>query len=103
MTHTVPLGSLTDVFSFDELRAYLDSTGADDEFSVEAKIDGLSVALRYENGVFVRGATRGDGVVGENVTENLKTVRSIPLTIPYKGTLEVRGEVYMPRGAALKS
>lgn len=99
VTHTVPLGSLTDVFSFDELRAYLDSTGADDEFSVEAKIDGLSVALRYENGVFVRGATRGDGVVGENVTENLKTVRSIPLAIPYKGTLEVRGEVYMPRSS----
>ena len=99
VTHTVPLGSLTDVFSFDELRAYLDSTGSDDEFSVEAKIDGLSVALRYENGVFVRGATRGDGVVGENVTENLKTVRSIPLAIPYKGTLEVRGEVYMPRSS----
>lgn len=99
VTHTVPLGSLTDVFSFDELRAYLDSTGCDDEFSVEAKIDGLSVALRYENGVFVRGATRGDGVVGENVTENLKTVRSIPLAIPYKGTLEVRGEVYMPRSS----
>ena len=97
VTHTVPLGSLTDVFSFDELREFLDKTGIADEYSVEAKIDGLSVALRYENGAFVRGATRGDGNVGEDVTSNLRTVRSIPLTIPYSGTLEVRGEIYMPR------
>lgn len=99
VSHTVPLGSLTDVFSFDELRAYIDGTGANDEFSVEAKIDGLSVALRYESGSFVRGATRGDGIIGEDVTENLRTVKSIPLTIPYKGILEVRGEVYMPRSS----
>ena len=95
--HTVPLGSLTDVFSFEELEAYVKTAGENDAFSVEAKIDGLSVALRYENGRFVRGATRGDGVVGEDVTANLRTVGSIPLTIPYTGTLEVRGEVYLPR------
>nr|MBQ4320428.1 NAD-dependent DNA ligase LigA [Clostridia bacterium] len=66
-------------------------------YSVECKIDGLSVALRYENGRLVYGATRGDGLVGENVTQNLRTINSIPLTIPYDGVLEVRGEVYMPR------
>ncbi len=97
VTHTLPLGSLTDVFDFEELRAFLASAGEEEEYSVEAKIDGLSVALRYENGKFVRGATRGDGVVGEDVTRNLRTVKSIPLTIPYTGTLEVRGEVYMPK------
>ena len=103
-THTVRMGSLTDVFSFDELDAFLDrmreALGEDAEYSVEPKIDGLSVSLIYENGVFVRGATRGDGFVGEDVTENLRTVRSIPLKlaepIPY---LNVRGEVYMPRRA----
>ncbi|MBQ4065687.1 MAG: NAD-dependent DNA ligase LigA, partial [Clostridia bacterium] len=95
--HTVPLGSLTDVFSFEELEAYLKTAGENDAYSVEAKIDGLSVALRYENGKFVRGATRGNGVIGEDVTANLRTVMSIPLTIPYEGVLEVRGEVYMPR------
>ncbi len=97
VTHSVPLGSLSDVFSYDELNNFIDTAGKQDEFSVEAKIDGLSVALRYENGSFVRGATRGDGFVGEDVTENLRTIMSIPLTIPYKGVLEVRGEVYMPR------
>ncbi len=96
VAHTVPLGSLSDVFSFEELREFL-SDKADDEFSVEAKIDGLSVALRYENGMLVRGATRGNGVVGEDVTSNIRTIRSIPLTIPYQGVLEVRGEVYLPR------
>ena len=96
VTHTVPLGSLSDVFSFEELYAFL-SDKENDEFSVEAKIDGLSVALRYENGFLVRGATRGDGVIGEDVTANIRTIRSIPLTIEYKGILEVRGEVYMPR------
>ncbi len=95
--HTVPLGSLTDVFSFEELNDFITSAGKDDEYSVEAKIDGLSVALRYEKGVLVRGATRGNGVIGENVTSNIKTIGSIPLKIAYDGILEVRGEVYMPR------
>ena len=99
--HTVPLMSLQDVFSVEELQEFLEKMkeaypGA--EFSVEPKIDGLSVALEYENGVFVRGATRGDGQVGEDVTENLKTIRSIPMTIPdAPARLIVRGEVFMPK------
>ncbi len=100
-THRVPLGSLSDVFSFEELTEFLERSAEkapDAAYSVEPKIDGLSVALTYENGVFVRGATRGDGEIGEDVTENLRTVRSIPLRLseplPY---LCVRGEVYMPR------
>ena len=98
VSHTVPLGSLQDVFSYEELEAFLSKIGGDgNAYSVESKIDGLSVALRYEQGHLVRGATRGDGFVGENVTENIRTIRSIPLTIPYEGTLEVRGEVFMPR------
>ena len=101
-THSVKMGSLTDVFSEEELADFIDKTnkilGADTEYSVEPKIDGLSVSLIYENGVFVRGATRGDGIVGEDVTENLRTVRSIPLTLKEKlPYLNVRGEVYMPR------
>ncbi len=99
VSHTVPLGSLTDVFSFEELENFLKNTGEQDSYSVEAKIDGLSVALRYENGKLVRGATRGDGRIGEDVTANLRTIMSIPLTIPYTGVLEVRGEVYMPRSS----
>lgn len=100
-THRVPLGSLSDVFSFEELDSFFERTAEkepDAFFSVEPKIDGLSVALTYENGIFVRGATRGDGETGEDVTENLKTIRSIPLKLneplPY---LCVRGEVFMPR------
>lgn len=94
--HTVVMGSLQDVFDFDELTAFLTNSAPADEYSVEAKIDGLSVALRYENGILVRGATRGDGVTGEDITANIRTIRAIPLAIPYQGTLEVRGEVYMP-------
>ena len=99
--HPVPLMSLQDVFSTEELQEFLDKMkeafpGA--EFSVEPKIDGLSVALEYQDGVFVRGATRGDGEIGEDVTENLKTIRSIPMTIPDSaGRLIVRGEVFMPK------
>ena len=101
VTHPVPLMSLQDVFSVEELQEFLTKMkeaypGA--EFSVEPKIDGLSVALEYENGVFVRGATRGDGEIGEDVTENLKTIRSIPMTIPNApARLIVRGEVFMPK------
>lgn len=96
--HDVPMGSLTDVFSFDELEAFCDKNDGI-SYSVEPKIDGLSVSLVYDGGLFVRGATRGDGLVGENVTQNLKTIKSIPLSIDYKGHLEVRGEVFMPREA----
>lgn len=101
VTHTVPLMSLQDVFSLEELEEFLSKIIADHPgtiFSVEPKIDGLSVALEYENGLFVRGATRGDGTVGEDVTENLKTIRSIPMVIPdAPARLIVRGEVYMPK------
>ena len=83
--HQVPLESLTDVFSLDELYAFGDRMDdlidAPHAYTVEPKIDGLSMSLEYENGVFVRGATRGDGLVGENVTENLRTLRSLPLRI----------------------
>ena len=102
VTHQVPLESLTDVFSYDELFAFgsrMDSMLADaHEYVVEPKVDGLSVSLEYENGIFVRGATRGDGLVGENVTENLRTVRSLPLRIENAPErLVVRGEVYMSK------
>ncbi len=100
-THAVPLMSLQDVFSTEELLEFLTKTlesYPDSLFSVEPKVDGLSVALEYENGVFVRGATRGDGVVGEDVTENLKTIRSIPMTLQgAPARLIVRGEVFMPK------
>ncbi len=100
-SHPVPLMSLQDVFSEEELTDFLAKVKGecpDAAFSVEPKIDGLSVALEYENGVFVRGATRGDGNVSEDVTENLKTIRSIPMTIPdAPARLIVRGEVYMPK------
>ena len=100
--HQVPLESLTDVFSVDELFAFgerMDSMlPGHHSYTVEPKIDGLSMSLEYENGVFVRGATRGDGVTGEDVTENLRTVRSLPLRIENAPErLIVRGEVYMSR------
>ena len=99
--HSVPLMSLQDVFSLEELDEFLDKILQNYphvQFTVEPKVDGLSVALEYENGVFVRGATRGDGVTGEDVTENLKTIRSIPMKLENAPTrLIVRGEVYMPK------
>ncbi len=99
--HTVPLMSLQDVFSLEELEDFLlkiETEHPGISYTVEPKIDGLSVALEYENGRFVRGATRGDGVVGEDVTENLKTIHSIPLLIENAPPrLIVRGEVYMPK------
>ncbi len=99
--HPVPLMSLQDVFSMEELGEFLSKIIAaypGTAFSVEPKVDGLSVALEYVDGKFVRGATRGDGVVGEDVTENLKTIRSIPMTIENAPPrLIVRGEVFMPK------
>ena len=100
--HQVPLESLTDVFSYEELFAFGERMDASlpggHSYVVEPKIDGLSMSLEYENGVFVRGATRGDGVTGENVTENLRTVRSLPLRIENAPErLIVRGEVYMSK------
>lgn len=100
--HQVPLESLSDVFSYDELFAFGDRMDSllpeEHDYVVEPKIDGLSMSLEYENGVFVRGATRGDGQIGENVTENLRTVRSLPLRIENAPErLIVRGEVYMAK------
>ena len=97
--HAVPLESLQDVFNDDEVCRFLEKVPLDRAvYSVEPKVDGLSVALEYRDGVFVRGATRGDGQVGEDVTENLRTIRSIPMTLPEKlPRLIVRGEVYMAR------
>ena len=100
-THSVPLMSLQDVFSTEELGEFLNKTlesYPQTKFSIEPKVDGLSVALEYENGLFVRGATRGDGNVGEDVTENLKTIRSIPMSLENApARLIVRGEVFMPK------
>ena len=99
--HPVPLESLQDVFDggeVEEVLTHIRETFPDAEYSVEPKVDGLSVALEYRDGVFVRGATRGDGRIGEDVTENLRTIRSIPMTLPEKlPRLIVRGEVYMAR------
>lgn len=101
VSHPVPLMSLQDVFSLEELDEFLQkilNAYPGTEFSVEPKVDGLSVALEYENGMFVRGATRGDGETGEDVTENLKTIRSIPMTLTgAPSRLIVRGEVFMPK------
>ena len=101
VVHPVPLMSLQDVFSLDELDEFLDRLFAvvpNANFTVEPKIDGLSVALEYQNGRFVRGATRGDGFEGEDVTENLKTIHAIPMQIPgAPERLVVRGEVFMPK------
>ncbi|MFR1050684.1 MAG: NAD-dependent DNA ligase LigA [Lachnospirales bacterium] len=101
VVHRVPLESLQDVFSLEELEEFDQRVRESVEgavYDVEPKVDGLSVALEYENGVFVRGATRGDGRVGEDVTENLRTIRSIPMRLPEAlPRLIVRGEVFMPR------
>lgn len=99
--HDVPMQSLNDVFSFEELREFDDRVkkGLDDEYKycVEYKIDGLSVSLEYVDGVFVRGSTRGNGIDGEDITQNLKTIKSIPMKLNETITIEVRGEVFMPR------
>ena len=101
VAHPVPLESLQDVFSYDELREFdarVRESVPDAVYTVEPKIDGLSVALEYVDGRFVRGATRGDGMVGEDVTENIKTIRSVPMTLTgAPSRLIVRGEVYLPR------
>lgn len=103
VAHTVQMASLQDVFSFEEVAAFVErvtKTVENPTFTVEPKIDGLSVSLEYENGVLTRGSTRGDGYTGENVTANLKTIRSIPLKLHNAPPiLEVRGEVYMPRAS----
>jgi len=99
--HEIPLESLQDVFSFEELHEFnsrIKESAEQVTYTVEPKVDGLSVALEYVDGVFIRGATRGDGLVGEDVTENLKTIRSIPMKLDHAPKrLIVRGEVFMPK------
>lgn len=101
VAHDIPLYSLNDVFSKEELIAFdqrvQKAVGRVVDYCCELKIDGLSVSLRYEDGNFVRGATRGDGTVGENITENLKTVRSVPIKLKEPMNIEVRGECFMPK------
>ena len=106
VVHTIPLYSLNDVFSKEELIAFDErvkkALGQAVSYCCELKIDGLSISLKYEAGVFVQGATRGDGSVGENITENLKTVKSIPLRLKEPLSIEVRGECYMPKASFVK-
>ena len=104
VTHEVPLQSLQDIFSFDELYDFdnrVKENGAT-EYCVETKIDGLSCALKYENGILVQGATRGNGLVGEDVTENVKTIKSIPHKLKEPINITVRGEVFIPSEAFTK-
>ena len=105
VTHEVPLQSLQDVFSLEEVEEFdermqkqaKENNIENIKYVVETKIDGLSAALEYQNGEFVRGATRGNGLVGEDVTENLKTVKTIPMQIPDKIDITVRGEVFISK------
>lgn len=106
VVHEIPLYSLNDVFSKEELTAFdarvKKEMGENVAYVCELKIDGLSISLKYQNGLFVQGATRGDGTVGENITENLKTVRSIPMKLQEAIDIEVRGECYMPKASFLQ-
>lgn len=100
ITHTVPMMSLGDLFSEYEIREFderIKKTIPNPSYVCELKIDGLSVALIYENGKLIRAATRGDGVTGEDITHNVETIKSVPLTIDFNEYLEVRGEIYMPK------
>lgn len=101
VNHTVPMLSLSNAFSEEDLRDFdrrvREHVTRDFKYVCELKIDGLAVSMRYENGKFVQGATRGDGRTGEDITQNLKTIKSIPLTIKNNETIEVRGEAYMPK------
>ena len=102
ITHDRPMLSLGDVFSYDELRAWAKKITDEInnvEFCVEYKIDGLAMCLVYEDGILKQAVTRGDGVVGEDVTNNIKTIMSIPMSIPYKQRYDIRGEVYMPKSS----
>lgn len=100
VTHEVPMMSLGDIFNEDEVREFdarIRKTIKNPEYVCELKIDGLSVSLLYKNGKLVRGATRGDGTTGEDITHNVKTIKTIPLSLPQDIDIEVRGEIYMPK------
>ena len=105
VTHSSPMLSLGNAFNEDDLRAFdqrVRQNAGDVTYMCELKIDGLAVSLTYENGHFTRGATRGDGTVGENITENLRTIHAIPLTVDSDLTFEVRGEAYMPKSSFMQ-
>lgn len=106
VTHDVQMQSLQDVFSLDDVSAFVkkakEEFGDEISFSVETKIDGLSISLEYENGILVRGSTRGDGFVGEDVTQNVLMIKDIPQKLKNPDTIEVRGEVYLPRKELIK-
>lgn len=100
VTHKIPMMSLADVFNEDEIREFdarIKREGINPEYVCELKIDGLSVSLRYEDGMLVTGATRGDGVVGEDITHNVKTIKQVPLKLSSDTSIEVRGEIYMSK------
>lgn len=103
VTHTYPMLSLSNAFGEEDLREFdrkiRQAIGSNFSYVCELKIDGLAISLRYENGVFVQGATRGDGTVGEDITANLRTIRAIPLRLKEPVTIEVRGEAYMPKNS----
>lgn len=103
VTHTTPMLSLSNAFNEEDLRDFdrkiRQAIGDKFSYVCELKIDGLAISLRYENGVFVQGATRGDGSVGEDITTNLKTIKAIPLRLTKPVTIEVRGEAYMPKSS----
>ncbi|MFC6274251.1 NAD-dependent DNA ligase LigA [Levilactobacillus tangyuanensis] len=105
VAHPIPMLSLGDVFSIEELTEFDERLRAnveeDFDYNCELKIDGLAVSLRYEDGVFVQGSTRGNGQIGEDITANLKTIDSIPKKLSRPLTIEVRGECYMPKAAFL--
>ena len=99
VTHVIPMMSLDDIFNEDEVIAFDEKVRkvvSNPEYVCELKIDGLSVSLIYENGKLVRGATRGDGTTGEDITHNVKTIKNVPLSLPNDINIEVRGEIYMP-------
>ena len=103
--HTVPMMSLGDIFNEDEVREFderVKKTISNPTYVCELKIDGLSVSLLYKDGRLIRGATRGNGVVGEDITHNVETIKNIPLNIDFKDEIEVRGEIYMPKKSFLK-
>lgn len=105
VTHEVPMMSLGDVFNEEEIFDFdekIRKVVSNPEYVCELKIDGLSVSLIYENGKLVRGATRGDGTIGEDITHNVKTIKNVPLSLPEDINIEVRGEIYMPKSSFLK-
>ncbi len=100
VTHNIPMMSLADVFNEDEIREFdnrIKKEGIDPKYVCELKIDGLSVSLKYEKGILISGATRGDGVTGEDITHNVKTIKQVPLKLNKPVDIEVRGEIYMSK------